>query len=175
MCEPKTVDLDFLESLTRWRNDAQTIQFDLLKLVTEKEREIRQNDNRKAIFQLLVGASFSLWRAVFLTDSPLELDTALNDVRGFLEKVVSDNAIGYSDEKKFRRWTAGFYISHIQYRLYHLKEMYGDIIATNGLRKFSEDWNPFTSAPGTPNQEQLVSDAISCLKQLIVRFREVLA
>lgn len=30
MCGPKTVSLDFLNNLTRWRNDTQTIQFDLI-------------------------------------------------------------------------------------------------------------------------------------------------
>jgi hypothetical protein len=121
MCEPKTKSLNFLKDLTYWHNEAQIIQFSLLKLVTEKEGGILRDDNHKAIFQLLVGASFSLWRAVFLTDEPLELDSALESAKGFLEKVVSDNTIGYSDEKKFKRWTAGFYVSHIQYRLYHFR------------------------------------------------------
>ena len=139
MCESRTVPLAFLKNLTDWRNEAQTIQYDLLKLIAENDSSIRQNDNHNAIAQLLVGASFSFRRAVFFTDNPLELDDALNDAKGFLEKVVSDNAIGYSDEKKFKRWTAGFYVSHIQYRLYHLQATYGSILTSEELRNFLRD------------------------------------
>ena len=169
------VAIEFLRKLTGWRNDALTIKFDLLKLITEKDSRIRVNPRHNAIAQLLVGASFSLWRAVFLTDMPLELDDALTAAKGFLEKVVSDNAIGFSDEKKFKRWTAGFYVSHIEYRLYHLQHEYSDILAIEELRNFADRRNPFSSAPGTHSQDQLISDAIGCLKQLIIRFGQVLA
>ncbi len=91
MCEP---NLEFLSKLTDWRNDAQTIQFRLLKLITERESDIRQNDDRKAIAQLLVGTSFSLWRAVFFADRPLGLDDALSDAKAMSGNKIVNNRLG---------------------------------------------------------------------------------
>jgi hypothetical protein len=59
-------DMEFLDRLVGWRNEAQLILFSLLELVTSKRSKLKNDPNHNAIFQLLVGAAFSLWRASIL-------------------------------------------------------------------------------------------------------------
>src|SRR5262245_39731251 len=138
----KPPNIKFLTLLVKWRNDAQNVLFRLLQLVAEHETNVQANERYSAIFQLLTGAAFYLWRAVFLAEYRLQTEKALKGAKSLLNKVVSDNAIAYSDEKASQRWTAGFYVSHIQYRMHHLQQVYGDDLDVPELIKFARKWNP---------------------------------
>jgi len=166
-------DIEFLERLTKWRNSAQLILFSLLRLVSNKKSKIRDDDKHSAIFQLLVGTAFSLWRAVFLADRPFAFPEAAEAAQAFLEKVVSDNAIGYMDEKKSGPWTAGFYESHIQYRLYHLHKMYGKDLRVAELDDFVAKWDPFKNPP-VQIKDEIFESTIQCLQKLTARLGELL-
>jgi hypothetical protein len=115
--DDKQPPLVFLERLVKQRNRVQDILLTLCKLVREHEKELAQNERHNAIFQLLVGTSFSLWRAIVLAGEHFEPEAALTGSRKLLNKVVSDNTITFSDEKEARRWMSGFYVSNIQFRL----------------------------------------------------------
>ncbi len=45
------------------------------------------------LFNLLIGAAFSLWRAVFLADTFRDVRTIHSNQEAFLEKVITDNSI----------------------------------------------------------------------------------
>jgi hypothetical protein len=62
-----------------------------------------------------MGASFSLWRAVFQADAPL--DRVHNQVAAtsFLDKLIRDNAITYTDERN--SWSYGYYIGNARFRI----------------------------------------------------------
>ena len=164
------IDIGFLERLTHWRNDAQLLLFTLLRL--GQGGKIVQPAH-SAIFQLPVGTAFSLWRAVFLADQPFRQESALEGAICFLGKVVSDNAIAYAQEKDTRRWTAGLYVGNIQYRMYHLREMYGPTLALKELEHFIKKWTPFREVGAPENQQELIDDAIECVKKLTTRLREI--
>jgi hypothetical protein len=65
----------------------------------------------------LIGAAFSLWRAVFLTDTLREMEGIRQSQEKFLEKVITDNAITFADDKLHRHWTVEFYLEGAKLRL----------------------------------------------------------
>jgi len=167
-------DIQFLGRLTVWRNEAQSILFSLLIFVSDKRSKLKNNHDHNTIFQLLVGTGFSLWRAVFLADQRLQDTTSLSAAEKFLVKVVSDNTITYPQEKETRQWTAGFYIGHIQYRLFHLHKSYGEDLRISELDQLIAEWPPFTKLSSTPQDEREILDrAIVCLKKLVARLAEL--
>jgi len=73
----------------------------------------------KIVFDHLVGAAFSLWRAIFLTDAGRTPDEIHQSQTQFMAKVVADNSITYSDDKLNRHWTVGYYLENAKLRLAH--------------------------------------------------------
>ena len=68
------------------------------------------------IAQGLVGVSFSLWRAVFLSDLSDE-KSYMDDAEEFLGKLILDNAINYPQDRATREWTFAYYVNNAKYRL----------------------------------------------------------
>jgi hypothetical protein len=69
------------------------------------------------ILNHLIGAAFSLWRAVFLADTFRDHVTIHRDQKAFLEKVISDNAITFADDKNNRHWTVDYYLENAKFRI----------------------------------------------------------
>lgn len=65
------------------------------------------------IAQDLVGATFSLWRGVFLAyDKESKLGQPPKHAKEFLEKLITDNAITFKDDKNANEWTANYYVDN---------------------------------------------------------------
>jgi len=75
------------------------------------------DDFTRNIFHLLVGAAFSLWRAVFLIEPETSTQQSVDHSVTFLELLVRDNTINYSQDRNTRAWTAGYYLNGAYYRL----------------------------------------------------------
>lgn len=74
----------------------------------------------RAIFGLLVGASFSLWRAAFLARPQRQWEGPsgiIEGARDLLEKLLDSNAILYGEEKKIEGWSEGYYLNNAYYRI----------------------------------------------------------
>src|SRR5262245_16163107 len=67
------------------------------------------------ILNHLIGAAFSLWRAVFLADTFRDHVSVHRDQRAFLDKVISDNAITFADDKNNRHWTVDYYLENAKF------------------------------------------------------------
>jgi hypothetical protein len=65
----------------------------------------------------LIGAAFSLWRAVFLAETYRTEESIRDKQEAFLTKVVSDNAITFGDDKMNRDWTFGYYVDDAKLRI----------------------------------------------------------
>jgi hypothetical protein len=65
----------------------------------------------------LIAAAFNLWRAAFLTDTSRSMEEIRKSQEAFLEKVITENSIGFSDDKKHRHWTVEFYLEGAKLRL----------------------------------------------------------
>jgi hypothetical protein len=67
------------------------------------------------ILGYLLGAGFSLWRAVFQARHQLETQENLEEGRVFLDKIIRDNAAMYLTE--LNSWSLGYYINNARFRL----------------------------------------------------------
>ncbi|MDF0645519.1 MAG: hypothetical protein P0111_15920 [Nitrospira sp.] len=103
-----------LEWLVRNRS---TIQALLLELWKEFPEAPSAGSKPGTVLQLLVGATFSLWRAAFLAESPRDWQEHASHAKKFLSIVVKDNAITYSQEREARFWTVGYYLNNAFLRL----------------------------------------------------------
>src|SRR5712672_2585573 len=87
-----------IEFIIRARADIQNTLFALYRFLRDAP-EILNHPRHQEAFQLLVGAAFSLWRAIFLTEADRDWKSIRSSVLQFLDKVVTDNAITYHDDK----------------------------------------------------------------------------
>ena len=169
--DDKELPTEFLDRLVKQRNRVQEILFTLCKLVREHEDRLKKEERHNAMFQLLVGTTFSLWRAIVLAGKPFEPDAALEASRKLLNKVVSDNTIAFSDEKEARRWMSGFYVSSIQYRLAHLHQNFAEDLKVPELNEMNVKWSP--NSTDSMDDAAFFADAIPCVETLSKRIREL--
>ena len=84
-----------------------------------KSTEEDISDEMKA-WNSFLGAVFSLWRAVFITD-PVNVSRKTENLdthaEKFLFRLIADNQIHYPDEKKYSSWASGYYLNNAKYRL----------------------------------------------------------
>ena len=87
-------------------------------IATDDDRSALENDPvRRKTFGLLMGAAFSLWRAAFLSHGEHEWPPVLRHAKTFLERLLRDNAIAYTQDQETRDWTAGYYLNNAMFRL----------------------------------------------------------
>jgi hypothetical protein len=71
-------------------------------------------------YHLLVGASFSLWRAVFLIEPDFDTKLVVEHSIKFVEKVVRDNTITFKTDQDLQAWSAGYYLNNAFFRIEEL-------------------------------------------------------
>lgn len=77
---------------------------------------------------LLVGVSFSLWRAAFLADRLGTQEARRKDATEFLRIMLEDNAITFLVDKNKKDWTFNYYIEDALYRLRDISEELPSIV-----------------------------------------------
>ena len=116
MANKEKPDLEHLAWAIDQRAEIQRTLLALYKFI--RTRKLPQYDHDTMhIFNDLVGAAFSLWRAVFLSETFRDISTIHQSQEDFLEKVITDNAIGFPDDKANRPWTVGYYLENAKFRL----------------------------------------------------------
>jgi len=65
----------------------------------------------------LIAAGFSLWRAIFLSESDRDFIAIHRSQEKFLESVLTNNAITFADDKNNRAWTVSYYLENAKHRL----------------------------------------------------------
>jgi hypothetical protein len=112
--------------------------------LTQNESVISSNVVFAQISQELAGIAFSLWRAVFLSDLTGETEEQLVDVRAFLGALISNNSIGYPQDRSAREWTFAYYFSDARFRLQSLASRPPPIIDPSDVEQEAasakEDW-----------------------------------
>ena len=71
-------------------------------------------------FSPLLAAAFSLWRAAFLADPNRKPDDIYDHAVSFFEFLIEDNAISYTQDRKTRAYSAGYYLNNAKFRLHEL-------------------------------------------------------
>lgn len=100
------------------------------------------------LWALLVGASFALWRSVFLVEAGRERrgwEPIQDEAEYFLRELVETNAINFPQDRNASRWSSGYYIYSAYYRIEDAvrrlaeAEPHGlDLRAVAAIRKFTE-------------------------------------
>lgn len=122
--KPDTPKHLHIEWLINSRAANQRSSLALHKLLETHFDAIKKSVRRSSKAQNLTAACFSLWRAAFLADKTGIRENVLMDARTFLEKMLTDNAITYPQDRASREWTFNYYVSN----------------AKNCLLSHSEDW-----------------------------------
>jgi hypothetical protein len=105
------------------RADVQRLMVDLFGLASDKPTKLLKSIEHNKAFHLLSAASFSLWRAVFLTHARRTPEAVLEHCWEFLGTVVRDNAITFMQDRETRDWTVGYYLSNANFRLLALSRL----------------------------------------------------
>src|SRR5262249_34957451 len=108
---------EHLEWLVSRRNKVQTDLFRLHRLAVLRRSELLDDLTNLGIVHLMVGAPFSLWRAVFLGNVSLSMDAIALDAERFLKTLIEDNAINYPQDRSMREWTFGYYVNNAAMRI----------------------------------------------------------
>ena len=110
---------DDLEWLVKCRAENHSNSLALYKVLTDNATFLRLKKNSRFASNgiSMVAISFSLWRAVFLTDRTGALEHRFEDAWSFLGTLISDNTITYTQDKNSREWTFNYYINNARYRL----------------------------------------------------------
>lgn len=135
---------DHLKWLVEKRSANQQVTLELFVILTENDNIISKNVLYANVSQELGGIAFSLWRAVFLSDLTGELDDQLLDVTSFLGNLISNNSIGYSQDRGAREWTFQYYLKDARLRLQTLAGQPPDIVESSEVYEpagtAKEDW-----------------------------------
>jgi hypothetical protein len=67
--------------------------------------------------QMLISISFSLWRSVFLSDKTGKFKDTNQGAELFLEEMLMNNAIAYSQDRQSKDWTFNYYATNARYRI----------------------------------------------------------
>jgi hypothetical protein len=139
------------------RTRVQTGACELLGLIQKNTAALSDDKNAEDVAGLMIGAAFSLWRAIFLAPkNPTTRIGMIGKGSTFLEKFLRDNSISYGDEKTNREWSFGYYLNSARFRLFHAKKIqceyrgypygwgqeYDWLTKTRGMDKnIAEEWN----------------------------------
>jgi hypothetical protein len=142
---------DELDNLTGlpWLVDARNvIQILILDLHWLYLQAPPPDDNPETIawahrWQLVVGTSFSLWRAVFLVDPddierPIVETAAIADK--FLLRIITTNNVSFTDDYNNREWSGGYYMNNVRFRLERLRNTRFDFFESQTMRL---TWNKY--------------------------------
>jgi hypothetical protein len=107
---------DRYEWLIKARNLNQTLTFNLFKYKEHEKKETQWK-----VYSVLVGCTFSLWRAAPLNNIVKNKKQFREDAYELLNILVRDNAVTYTQDKKLEEWMAGYYLRNCYLRLMQIE------------------------------------------------------
>lgn len=139
---------DRSESHLKWlvenRSANQRATLELFAALTQNESIISSNAVYAQVSLELSGIAFSLWRAVFLSDLTEETEEQMVDVKAFLGALISNNSIGYPQDRSAKEWTFTYYLTDARFRLQSLASRPPPIIDLTDVEQEAgsakEDW-----------------------------------
>ena len=106
------IDPSFLEKVVERRRQIQDASCKLLKILDHKPEG---DDSKIATYSFEPRSRW--WRAAFLLDATRDAKLISEDARGFLDIVVSENAVTFSTERRFANWVVGYCLNNAKHRL----------------------------------------------------------
>jgi hypothetical protein len=105
---------------------------------------------KEAILDHLIGAAFSLWRAIFLTEHERTHSSLRNAQKQFLNKLLSTNTVLFADDRESSPWSATYYLDNAGLRIRDIEllvaEHFPKAVRPHGLRHTHHIPDPTTEA-----------------------------
>jgi hypothetical protein len=114
-----TISIAHFEWAVSNRAANQLASIKLLDLMRKHPEEVK-SATHGANAQRLVAVAFSLWRAVFLADKAGVRKVVIAQAQQFLEKLITDNAIAFAQDRASREWTFNYYMNASTHNLLFL-------------------------------------------------------
>jgi len=92
----------------------------LYEIIDRHRDDLVLNPEFLEVAQDLLGIAFSLWRAVFLSDTTGDYEDQIADAEKFLVSLIADNTVLYVTDKNARNWSFRYYLDNAVYRLREL-------------------------------------------------------
>lgn len=127
MKKEENKNLNHLRWLIKSRNKNQQCALALFELFKKYPTQWKKKEYSFAA-QALVGVVFSLWRAAFLADKSGNLEKVIEHTNSFLEKVILDNAIAYTQDRNAREWTFNYYVGNARFILSELAQKWPELV-----------------------------------------------
>jgi hypothetical protein len=135
-------DTKDMQWLVKSRSEVQDL---LLALWTIAKDGCLRTSSQKLQFELLIATCFALWRSVFLAHGERTSSSINEHATKFLETLVRDNAIAYSQDRDSKAWTFGYYINDAYFRLEYYDRIFSKLTPPHAERVAA-----FLAAQGKP-------------------------
>lgn len=123
--------------LVESRSKVQHVLLDIYTFLKDNP-ELQQREFERSVFGLLIGAAFSLWRAVFLTSADRSWPSILEAAEDMLKLVLEDNAITFQQDKRTRNWMAGYYLNNARDRLVRVRSKFVEVMDADRLAQIPQ-------------------------------------
>ncbi len=117
---PNDISIERFEWLVEGRSRNQKSTLDLYRIMREEEKKLNRNVELQSAAQEIACITFSLWRAVFLSDTTGEFEDQWADVKSFLISLISDNTVLYATDKNAWNWSFRYYLDNANLRMQRL-------------------------------------------------------
>ena len=115
--------------LVESRSKNQAVSLKLYLVSKDHAEKIAADWDLANIAQSLAGVSFSLWRAVFLSDIKADMGATGADAQSFLGNLILHNMIAYPQDRNTREWTFVYYVNNARYRLESISAAHAEVIS----------------------------------------------
>lgn len=153
--KPETPNHQHLEWLIESRAANQRSTLSLHALLDTHFEALHQSPDQAKVIQLLAAVCFSLWRAAFLADKTGIREDTLDDVRNFLGKMLTDNAITYPQDRTSREWTFNYYMNSARSFLLEPAKVWPVVADTLSSKKTVKNGTSSSSRRWDRHQEAL--------------------
>ncbi|MFZ3219633.1 MAG: hypothetical protein WA174_06340 [Rhodoferax sp.] len=162
--KPETPNHQHLEWLIESRAINQKSTLSLHALLDAHFETLHKSPEKAKKVQLLAAVCFSLWRAAFLADKTGIREETLEDVRTFLGKMLTDNAITYPQDRASREWTFNYYMNSAKNFLMDLSEAW-PIVADTLSKKITVNQGTSESSRRWDRHQAALSVALECFRK----------
>ena len=122
MARDEDVSSEHFDWLVEARSRNQRSTAALYKIIEQHALTLEKNVVFQGLAQNLTAVTFSLWRAVFLSDLTGDLGNQLADVRRFLRSLIAHNTVLYQTDFTSREWAFRYYLHNAVFRLKGIPE-----------------------------------------------------
>ena len=152
--KPVKQTIYYLSWLNQERYRTQKRNITLLDYLRREENdELRDAPKKEKWFlftELMLGANFSYWRAIFLTGKPQSPINSREAMMAFLEPLAFDNQVNFPREIESQSWVLGYYINNCLHRIHETKTIL-PLIGDGLLSMFKSESKAYETILNSPD------------------------